>query len=258
MKHLFGFDGQRSLARAMRRAPLLAFDFDGTFAPIVPRADHARMSRPVVSRLVRLAALRPVAIVTGRSVEDVSGRLGFQPHCIVGNHGAELDGAPSSPAASAALDHLRHDLDLRRDELQRAGVIVEDKRYSLALHYRLARDRDEAAACIDHLLRDLPPALRRFGGKCVANVSAADAPDKADAILALVRRAGAGAAVFVGDDINDEPVFGRAPAQWLTVRIGRDDPRSRAMFFLDSHCEVATLLDHMLQLLRSQSLQPTG
>jgi trehalose 6-phosphate phosphatase len=95
------------------------------------------------------------------------------------------------------------------------------------------------------------PGLRTFGGKCVVNVVLADAPDKGDAVVSLVRRAGCGAAVFVGDDVNDEAVFARAQPNWLTVRVGRGDAQSRAEFFLSGQSEVETLLDTMLDVLQA-------
>jgi len=49
--------------------------------------------------------------------------------------------------------------------------------------------------------------------------------------------------------VNDEPVFVSAPPDWLTVRIGRDHPASRARYFLDSPAEMAMLLERMLVLL---------
>lgn len=131
-------------------------------------------------------------------------------------------------------------------QLAHGGVVVEDKRFSLALHYRVAEDKGAALLCIEELLQGIEPALKRFGGKCVVNVMAAGLPDKGDALAELVRRANAGSAVFVGDDVNDEAVFMRAEPHWLTVRIGRDDPLSRAMFFLDSDAELALMLQRML------------
>ena len=89
----------------------------------------------------------------------------------------------------------------------------------------------------------------RFAGKMVVNVMAPDAPDKADAVHALVARCGAASAIFAGDDVNDEPVFVSAPPDWLTVRIGRDHPATRARYFLDSPAEMAMLLERMLVLL---------
>jgi trehalose 6-phosphate phosphatase len=260
MTHLFDAEGQRALEVALHARPLLAFDFDGTLAPIVARPDDARVAVPVARRLDALTRVRPVAVVTGRSVVDVAQRLGFTPQFIVGNHGAEdpVRGAAQVTGQrtaqvpeldASALDDLRRQLVARAPELTEAGVQVEEKRFSLALHYRLAPDQDLALACIDRLLASMGPGLRSFGGKCVVNVVLAAAPDKGDAVVSLVQRAGCGVAIFVGDDLNDEPVFARAAPGWLTVRVGRGEADSRAAYFLSSHSEVETLLDAMLRAL---------
>lgn len=250
MQHLFTHEGEAALAAALRQRPLLAFDFDGTLAPIVARPADARLSQAVSARLKALATQLPVAIVTGRAVEDVRGRLGFEPAYIVGSHGAE---DPDDPAAGAAhahrLDRLRGRLQARRAELETAGVVVEDKGASFALHYRLARQRDRALALITETLSPRDTAWRIFGGKMVVNVTPQDAPDKAAAVHALVARCGAAGAVFAGDDINDEPVFESALPAWLTIRIGRGERTSRARYFLDSPSEMAMLLERMLVLL---------
>ena len=253
--HLFSHAGEAALARVMALGPLLAFDFDGTLAPIVSRPADARLSVAVSSRLARLAERYPVAIVTGRSVDDVRGRLGFEPTYVVGSHGAEdparADLARDEPdVAEHALDVMRMRFAAASDRLRAAEVTVEDKRYSMALHYRLARDRTAARLLIRTLLDPLPPSLHVFGGKCVENIVAAVAPDKAEAVERLLERSSARVAVFLGDDLNDEPVFAVAPPAWLTVRVGRAPaPQvSQARFFLDSPREVATMLERMLSL----------
>ena len=250
MRHLFGREGRRALDAALRTEALLVFDFDGTLAPIVQRPDEARVATEVSQRLDLLARLRPIAVVTGRSVADVAQRLGFSPRFIVGNHGAE-DPERAPGFDGSALNGLRAHLAAHGAELQAAGVQVEDKGLSLALHYRRARDRSRALARIQALLAQLDPGLRTFGGKCVVNVVLASAPDKGDAVASLVRRAGCASAVFVGDDVNDEAVFARASPSWITVRVGRDDPDSRAAFFLKSRSQMEALLDLMLGLLRA-------
>jgi trehalose 6-phosphate phosphatase len=245
MQHLLSPNGEAALAATMRLEPLLVFDFDGTLAPIVARPADARVSVAVARRLERLGRVLPVAIVTGRRVDDVASRLGFKPRFIIGNHGAEDPTRPSA-GAEAALEPLRERLRVHAEALQAAGVDVEDKRLSVALHYRLAQDREKAQGLITSVLRGPHERTRIFGGKCVVNVAPADVPDKADAVASLVRRCTAASAVFVGDDVNDEVVFERAQPQWLTVRVGRDDPHSRARFFLDGHAEVGILLHRML------------
>jgi len=252
MRHLFSAQGLGALRDTLALRPLLAFDFDGTLAPIVARHDDARMPLPVARRLRALAQMLPVAIVSGRSVADIRARLEFEPRFIVGNHGAENPFAPRTVADARALDPVRQRLHARAPDLVLAGVGIEDKQHSIALHYRLAPDRESAYRQITALLQGLPAGIRVFGGKMVVNVAAADAPDKAHAVLALVRHAQVGAAVFVGDDLNDEPVFASAQPSWLTVRVGRDDPHSRAMFGLDHFQEVAVMLDHMVALAQDQ------
>ncbi|MDP1901803.1 MAG: trehalose-phosphatase [Rubrivivax sp.] len=247
--HLFGPDGQARLATLLKRRPLLAFDFDGTLAPIVPRPADARLSRAVSTRLRALSAHLPVAIVTGRAVADVRARLDFEPAYIVGSHGAEeatagAGGAGLPPAP--ALDGLRALLRRQSDELAALGVTVEDKQLSLALHYRLSRQREQALAFIGDLLAPLAGSLHVFAGKMVVNVSPKDAPDKAQAVHELVARSGASCAFFAGDDVNDEPVFASAPASWLTVRVGCADAASLARYSLDGPHEMAMLLERML------------
>lgn len=248
MRHLFTSEGELALQAVMHLRPVLAFDFDGTLAPIVAQPHEARVPEAVSLGLANLAQWLPVAVITGRSVADVRPRLGFVAPYVIGNHGAEDPQVGPPSAASQALDALRHRIAAQVRRLAEAGVTVEDKLYSLALHYRSAPDAGHALLVIEELLQGIEPALHRFGGKAVVNVMATGLPDKGDALAALVRRTGAGAAFFVGDDVNDEAVFMRAEPHWLTVKIGRNDPLSRAMFFLDSDTELAMVLQRMLAL----------
>lgn len=247
MQYLLTPQGEAALAATLHRRPLLAFDFDGTLAPIVPRPDDAHIPRPVAERLALLAARLPVAIVSGRSIDDVRRRIDFVPHYIVGNHGAEDGRNPAAEHLRAQrLDALRARIAAQRARLERAGVLVEDKGQSLALHYRLARSPQRALAAIRALLADAEGALHVFSGKMVENVVPVGAPDKAAAVHALVQRSGARSAVFAGDDVNDEPVFAAAPPHWLTVRVGRDGAPSQARYYLESSHEMLPLLERML------------
>lgn len=247
MRPLLGPEGLAALDALVRQRPLVAFDFDGTLAPIVARPERARVPPGVARRLAALTERLPLAVVSGRALADLRARLGFVPQFLVGNHGAECDTEPAATAAHRArLDALRCRLAAQAAALAAHGVVVEDKGASIALHYRLARDRAAAAGCIAALLGAADASLRVFGGKQVVNVAPADAPDKAAAMQRLAARAGCASALFVGDDVNDEPVFASAPPHWLTVRVGRDDPHSHARWFVDGTAEVPLLLDRLL------------
>lgn len=255
MQHLFSPEGEAALALALQRRPLLAFDFDGTLTPIVARPNDARLSSAVATRLARLETYLPVAIITGRSVDDVRGRLRFTPRFIVGNHGAEdaFGMAMSGQSSEAAMARQRQRLRDHAAALDAVGVMVEDKGQSIALHYRLARDRQQAMQVIKDVLSECDDELHVFGGKMVVNVTSRNAPDKADALQEILRRSGAPCAIFAGDDVNDEPVFSAAPASWLTIRVGRDAIHSSARFFLDSPAEMAMLLARMISLLSGRT-----
>jgi len=251
MRRLFDTQGLQALAAALRDQPLLAFDFDGTLAPLVERPETARIPEPLARRLAQLGQLRPLAIVTGRAVADVTRRLGFPVAYIVGNHGAEQRGA-AAPLDPGLFQPVRERLRAAAVVLLAAGIRVEDKQYSLAVHYRLAPHPERAQALIDDLLDGLPGQFSVIPGRMVRNIVLAGAPDKGDAVIELTRRANCPTAVFVGDDVNDETVFAKAPANWLTVRVGNDYPLSRAGYFLDDFADVVELLDRMVSTLKIQ------
>lgn len=249
MKHVFSNDGKAALRAVMARRPLLAFDFDGTLAPLVPNPLDAAVPLSVTRRLAQLASLLPVAVITGRAVDDVSRRLDFNPWRVIGNHGAE--GFPDLPneVYYATMDAARHALAAHAAGVQAHGILVEDKAYSIALHYRMARDRDAALAFIRNLLAEVATPLTISYGKLVVNLMPPEAPHKGAALLRLVNELGRSAAVFVGDDDNDEAGFAAAGPHWLTIRIGNHAPGSAAMFFLDDHAQMAMLLQDMTDLL---------
>jgi trehalose 6-phosphate phosphatase len=253
MKLVLSEEGLLALHATLKRHPLLAFDFDGTLAPIVARPQDAAVPPAVALQLQRLRDRFPIAVISGRRVADVRNRLGFEPHFVVGNHGAEDPSMPPREDLAQALDPLRQRLHRAAHTLQQAGVLVEDKHYSIALHYRLALDQELAQQAIQDVLAALQVSralaespLHIFGGKMVVNVMAASAPNKADAIARLTQQLQAKALVFVGDDINDEPVFERVEPDWLTIKVGLENLGSKAQLFLSASKDMGLLLDCFL------------
>jgi trehalose 6-phosphate phosphatase len=255
MRHLFTAAGEADLAATIARRPLLAFDFDGTLSPIVSRPIDARVPIATLRRLKRLAHRLPLAVISGRAVDDLRHRLGFEPTFLAGNHGAEDPELSHRPELRAALDALRARVLEMAMELKRAGVQVEDKGASMALHYRLANDRSAAVEAIGRALDPCESGLHVFGGKMVINVVSSAADDKAVALHRIARRAGVHAVVYFGDDVNDETVFAAREPHWLTIRVGADAPESAARYFISGPREMPRLLDKIL-LLAGGDTQP--
>ncbi len=230
----------RELVAQLAWSPaLLAFDFDGTLAPIVAARDDAAMRPTTLASFERVCELYPVAVISGRARADVRARLGrARPGYVIGNHGLEPGG--DLRAFEAEIREVRPLLASALGALQ--GVDLEDKRYSLAIHFRQSRQKLEARAAIERAVTSLPRPMRLVPGKQVLNVVPLSAPDKGDALLALRAREGATTALYVGDDVTDEDVFRiDQPGRLLGVRIGRARG-SLARYFLRDQGEIDTLL----------------
>jgi trehalose 6-phosphate phosphatase len=201
-----------SIADLSRCAILL--DIDGSILDIAPSPQQVRVPaglRRSLSRLVELTG-GAVALVSGRSISDID--LIFHParFAAVGVHGAEMrtSGNGGVTARVAPLSEV-----LKRSLATIAelgpGILVEDKGYSLAVHYRLAPERGPAVlAAVGRICADAAgPAVEILPGKSVVDVKPAGV-NKGDAVRELMRCppfAGR-RPVFIGDDTTDIPVFG--------------------------------------------------
>lgn len=224
---------------------LLAFDFDGTLAPITEAHTAAQMRPRTVELLREVCKSFSCAVISGRGREDVTQRLGGAAvKYVIGNHGLEPGGR---------LAELEQEVAAARPPLAAAlaahpCIELEDKRYSLALHYRRCRRKGEAKRAIAAAVAALPREMRLVPGKQVVNTIPADAPNKGDALLALRDAEGAALALYVGDDVTDEDVFRlEQPGRLLGVRVG-SSRHSAASYYLRDQREIDRLLTKLIAL----------
>ena len=90
--YLLHGEGIAALTGYVTPDTLLAFDLDGTLAVIVDDFSAAQVTEPVRSTVQRLGKHMKVTLITGRSRKDALAILGFEPHLVIGNHGAEWPG----------------------------------------------------------------------------------------------------------------------------------------------------------------------
>jgi trehalose 6-phosphate phosphatase len=239
MKHLLSEDGRAVLRRFATPGTLLGLDYDGTLAPIKTDPADALLPATTHRRLASVARVFPTVIISGRAAGDIRNLVqGIEAIHVVGNHGAEGSSVISAELAGRVAA-WRERLAGTLGPLQ--GVAVEDKVYSLSLHYRRSTDREGARDAILDAVKGLEGA-RIVGGKAVINVLLQEAPNKGTALLLACSRAGCGRAIFVGDDATDEDVFAlHLPRQILGVRVGHH-ARSGADYYLRDRSEVDELL----------------
>ncbi|OBH42154.1 trehalose-phosphatase [Mycobacterium intracellulare] len=252
-------DAMRALTdtadRLADRRPAVFFDFDGTLSDIVDDPDAARPVAGATEALAKLAVGCPVAVLSGRDLADVTNRVGVPGIWYAGSHGFELtapDGTHhQNDAAAAAIPVLEQAAARLRDQLGGIpGVVVEHKRFGVAVHYRNAeRDRvGEVLAAVRAAGRR--DALRVTTGREVIELRPDLDWDKGKTLSWVIdhlRRAGSGSLtpVYLGDDITDEDAFdavrdGDVPGVPILVRHSDDGDRATAaLFALDSPARAA-------------------
>jgi trehalose 6-phosphate phosphatase len=205
----------------------LFLDYDGTLVPIAPTPAEARADDEVRVLLAALAERMAGAlgVVSGRPVADIDGLLTPLRLTVAGLHGLELrrrdGGLVELAEAGEALAPVR--AAFAAFAAHSPGTLVEDKRLSLALHYRQAPAFEpEAVQLAARLAAASGGALRLQRGKMVVELLPAGR-DKGRAIedlLTLPEFAGR-VPVFVGDDVTDEAGFCAANRLGGTsVRVG--------------------------------------
>lgn len=244
MKNILGKRELSKLGEFVTPETLVAFDFDGTLAPISRDPRAAQLRKSTARLLGRIAERYPTAVISGRPRADVLARLnGAKVKAVVGNHGIEP--SPDAPRYHALVKQW---LPLLREELKDLqGIELENKLYSVTIHYRRSRAKTRARALIDQALAKLE-GKRTIEGRLLVNVLPADAPNKSSALMNLRNSLHAEHAVFVGDDLSAEEAFASdKPEHVLGIRVGRATG-SAASHYLAKQADIDSLLKRLLEL----------
>lgn len=246
------------------RRPAVFFDFDGTLSDIVDDPDAARPVAGATEALAKLADGCPVAVLSGRDLADVTNRVGVPGIWYAGSHGFELtapDGTHhQNDAAAAAIPVLEQAAARLRDQLGGIpGVVVEHKRFGVAVHYRNAeRDRvGEVLAAVRAAGRR--DALRVTTGREVIELRPDLDWDKGKTLRWVIdhlHRAGSGSLtpVYLGDDITDEDAFDAVHDDGVPILVRHSDDGDRAtaaLFALDSPARAAAFTDRLADQLEA-------
>ena len=198
----------------MSRPTLLGVDIDGTLSPIANEPRKAVLAPGASAALALINTLPDLRLVlfTGRGAEDARRQFGLDAGIsIVGDHGAEiLQGAALDPGIVA---------EVIEGCLVHPDVRIENKQFSIAVHYRMAKQ--SVAQRVAEFLTDLARShgLHLLHGKSVIELAATHL-SKGQAVARVAKRANINSIIYFGDDVTDETVFGLLGSGDLSVKVG--------------------------------------
>ncbi len=207
----------KAFTRLDPRAIALLLDVDGTLIDLGPTPHEVHVSDELCRSLARLTELTggALALVSGRPIVDLDRLFAPLTLAVVGGHGAEMrltDGEHVSTVAALPPALRRRLVDVA---VPGSGIIVEDKGYSVALHFRQAPHQEEKLRAHIADARTAFPgeALEVLPGKAMFEIKRPGI-DKGAAVRVLMTHApfAGRRPVFIGDDVTDEAVFAVLPA----------------------------------------------
>lgn len=250
---------------------VLFLDYDGTLTPIVGHPSKARLSLPAHRLLQELSRQRGIwiALVSGRALREVRRMVGLKNLCYVGNHGLELAGPKIrhvNPMARKSRPILQKVAASLRKELKKIpGAWVEDKGFTLTVHFRQVKPQEKLLARnIFHevvLPYEKKKQVRVTAGKEVFEVRPPVHWTKGTVVNWLLARREAIAhegpvlPVYIGDDLTDEDAFKTLGNRGITVAVGPSNPLTLARYVAAGPPQV---LDFLRRLLKVWKEKPRG
>jgi len=243
------------------RHPVIFLDYDGTLTPIVARPDEAILSDPMREVVRRLAERFPTTIVSGRGRSDVEKLVRLENLNYAGSHGFDIsgpdarEGRPIRHEAAAEMEPIVEEVTARlREQLDGIqGALVEPKRFTVAVHYRLV-DPDEVylvESVVDDALQE-HSELKKAHGKKVFELRPRMDWDKGKAVVwlldALELHDRDTLPLYLGDDTTDEDAFQALQNRGLGIVVTLVPRPTAASYQLQDTREVQEFLSRLAEL----------
>ena len=266
MKHLFK-DWENIRARIQQAKNLFLFlDYDGTLTPIVSRPELALCPSEVKRHLEKLRDLPRVylAIISGRSLEDLRGKVGVSDIIYVGNHGLEIENPGGRHKNILSLTRTRElkkiTQNLRRSLEEIPGILFEEKGPILSVHYRNVSQKffAQIPQVLKEELQQWKDRWKMASGKMVLEIQPNVYFHKGKAVTEILKTVPSQGLlpIYLGDDQTDEDAFRVLKGQGISVFIGPGTLPSEADYFLQDPDEVQEFLFRCQEARRAGSHCP--
>jgi alpha,alpha-trehalase len=235
------------------RESMVFLDYDGTLSPIVSDPDAAILVDGAAEALELVAAICPVAVLSGRDLADVRTRIDTPGIWYAGSHGFELTGPDGTyhenEEAAVFVPILeRAAAELSQSLAQIPGVRVEHKRFAVAVHYReVAEAHVGEIVSTTHKLGQRA-GLRVTSGRMLVELRPDLDWDKGTTLAWIRDRidpSGSLLPIYIGDDLTDEDAFEAIKFDGIGIVVGHDedgDRKTAAHFTLQSPDHVCEFL----------------
>ncbi|GAA4445547.1 hypothetical protein GCM10023188_48900 [Pontibacter saemangeumensis] len=244
------------------KKPAVFLDYDGCLSPIVKDPDKAVMTEEMRDTLRRLADVCSVAVVSGRDRANVEKLVQLDNLYYAGSHGFDISGPNNmhtepggAKEAIPALDKANITLDERLKDVE--GVLVERKRYAIAVHYRnVPEDQVNRVLQVTEEVIAQHPELKKGPGKKIMELKPNLDWHKGKAVLWLMEELDLNQPdilpIYIGDDITDEDAFATLQGQGIGVMVGEHDEQTAAEYRLEDVDEVQVFLEALTQTIKKQ------
>lgn len=243
--------------QARDRQLAVFLDYDGTLTPIVSRPEQATLSHSTRETLRKLVNLVPMAILSGRDLDDIRRLVDIDEIVYAASHGFDIAG-PRGLRKQVATEFLSI-LDLAEKELEEklaaiSGALVERKRFSIAAHYRNVAERDVSK--VEQAVKEVAAdhsELRRIENKKVHEIQPKIDWNKGKAALWLLKMLGldrrTALPIYIGDDLTDEDAFRALDQCGIGILVSVQPQSTAARYLLKDSVEVQRFLSELTRLL---------
>lgn len=250
-------DHVQEIAGAGERNLVIFLDFDGTLTPIVDRPDLAVLSESTRAVLRTLKTKIPVAVLSGRELEDVRKRVAIDGIVYAGSHGFDIAGPDNIQRQAGtqffpALDRAEKELREKLGDI--AGALVERKRFSIAAHYRKVNNTDfpKLKASVTEVIKR-HQQLRKMDGKKVYELLPGVDWDKGKAASWILENLAPKQEkirpIYIGDDRTDEDAFRAVKGQGTGILVTEEPRTTAAQYSLKNPSEVERFLRVLVSML---------